>query len=253
MCASEIGFLRLICWLLPFVFPLGLSVVTLVLAAISIMSIGQLLRKQGPFIDGMYSADLALEMIGRTGNIAPIVHAAGHLPLLRNIALDSGFFIPLYVTSFTIATVLLIGIPFACGPFAFQPVAALALLLTLIGAFLDWSENSHLAIALRLNAQGDAASLAQSQNMLGKGRTRAVIKFIILGGVAGLLAIHAWLPVAATSLPEWARYVLGAAFGISALGMLICPIRPRYLEPAVAIAGFGIALLFTLHAWKMLP
>jgi len=251
MCQSESGLLKFLCWLLPFLLPLGLSAITLALGVVSLISIGRLLRKRGPFIDGLQSPDLALEMIGRDGSIAPIIHAAGHLPLLRNIALDSGVFIPLYVTSFTIATVLLIGMPFACGPFAFQPVAALALLLTLIGAALDWSENSYLASALRLNAQGDAASLAQCQNMLGQGRTRAVIKFIILGGVAGLLAIHAW--PAAAGLPELARYVLGAAFGISALGMITCPKWPRYLEPAVAIAGFGIALLFTLYAWKILP
>nr|MBL8412067.1 hypothetical protein [Dechloromonas sp.] len=253
MCQSETGFLKFLCWLLPFLLPLGLSAITLALGGVSLISIGRLLRKRGPFVDGLHSPDLALEMIGRTGSIAPIVHAAGHMPLLRNIALDSGVFIPLYVTSFTIATVLLIGMPFACGPFAFQPVAALALLLTLIGAVLDWSENSYLAGALRLNAQGDAAAQAQCQNMLGQGRTRAVIKFIILGGVAGLLAIHAWPTAATAGLPELARYVLGAAFGISALGMIACPRSPRYLEPAVAIAGFGIALLFTVHAWKILP
>lgn len=253
MCASKISFLKFLCWLLPFLLPLGLSIATLALAWMSLRSIGQLFRKRGPFIDGMHSPDLALEMIGRDGSIAPIIHAAGHLPLLRNIALDSGVFIPLYVTSFTIATVLLIGMPFACGPFAFQPVAALALLLTLIGAFLDWSENSCLVRALRLNAQGDAVSLAQRNSMLGQGRTRAVIKFILLSGVAGLLAIHAWPPEATPRAPELARYVLSAVFGISALGMIVCPKWPRYLQPAVAITGFDITLLFTLHAWKILP
>lgn len=250
MCQGETGLLNFLCWLLPFLLRLVLSLATLALAWMSFKTIGQLLRKRGPFIDGMYSADLALEMIGRTGSIAPIVQAAGRDRLQRNIALDSTVFIPLYVTSFTIATVLLIGMPFACGSLPFQPVAALAVLLTLIGALLDWSENSHLASALRLDAQGDAAALELCQERLGRGRTRAVIKFIILGGVAGLLAIHAWPPKATPGAPELARYVLVTAFGISALGMIVCPKWPRYLEPAVAITGFGISLLFWLHAWK---
>lgn len=254
MSLSEVGFLQFLCWLLPFLFPLGLSIVTLVLSGISIKSIWQLLqKKRGDFIDGLYSPDLALEMIGNKGAITPIIEAAGHLPLLRNLSLDSRVFIPLYVVAFTIATILLIGMPFACGPFTFQPPAALAWLLTLIGAFLDWSENTRLTKALRLNAQGDKASLAECQRQLGQGRMRAGIKFMILGGVAGLLALHAWLPDKTTTQPEWTQHVLGAAFCLSALGMLAGPIRPRYIEPAVAIAGFGIALLFTLHAWKIMP
>lgn len=254
MCASEISLLRIICGLLPYLFPLALSIVTLALTGISIKSIWQLFQQPHKhFVDGVHSADLALEMTGRNGDIGPIIKEAGHLPLLRNLGLDSRVFIPLYMVSFAIATVLLIGMPFACGAFAFEPLAALALLLTLLSALLDWSENACLVKALRVNAQGGETVIAERQRLLGQGRARAVIKFILLGGVAGLLAIHAWQSDTATSPPDWARHTLGAAFGTAAIGMLACPIRPRYLEPAVAIAGFGIALLFTLHAWKILP
>lgn len=252
MCQGETGLLNFLCWLLPILLRLGLGVVTLFLGLLSLLSIGRALLKRGPFIDGLHSADLALEMIGGTGSLAPIVQAASRERLLRNIALDSTVFIPLYLISFAIASILLIGMPFACGKSPFQPVAALALLLTLIGAFLDWRENSYLARALRLDAQGDAAQ-AECRIMLTKGRTRAVIKFIILGGVTGLLAIHAWPTAATSGLPELARHTLGTAFAISALGMIACPQWPRYLEPAVAVTAFGIALLFSLHAWKILP
>lgn len=254
MCVSEISMLRIICALLPYLFPLALSIVTLALAGISLKSIGQLFQQPHKhFVDGVHNTDLALQMTGRTGDIGKIVAEAGHLPLLRNLARDSRLFIPLYMIAFAIATVLLIGMPFACGAFAFQPLAAVALLLTLLGALLDWYENACLVKALRLNALGSENAVAERQRLLGLGRTFAVFKFMLLGGVAGLLAIHAWFPSAASNPPDWARHTLGVAFGAAALGMLACPIRPRYLEPAVAIAGFGIALLFTLHAWKILP
>jgi hypothetical protein len=254
MCASETGLLRAICSLLPYLFPLFLSLVTLVFAGFCLKSIGKLLSNPLPrFVDNIHSADIALQMIGSSGEIGPIVEEAGHLPLLRNLALDSQVFVPLYTTSFAISTLLLIGMPFACGAFSFHPMAALAWLLIALGALFDWSENSCLTKALRLNAQGGDNVSTERQKLLGQGRTRALVKFILLGSVAGLLAFHAGLPDATSSLPGWGRQVLAALFGTAALGMFTCPVRPRYLEPAVALAGCGITLLFTLHTWRLLP
>ena len=253
MCASDIGLLRILCSLLPYLFPVFLSIVTLAFTGVSLNAIWKLLTNPLPrFVDDIHSADLALQMTGSTGDMGPIIEEAGHLPLLRNLALDSRLFVPLYTASFAIATLLLIGMPFACGSFAFHPHAALAMLLTLLGALLDWSENSCLTRALRLNAQGGENSCSERQSLLGRARKYAVTKFLLLGGVTGLLALHAWIPDATTSLPDWGRYVLAALFGTAAVGMLTCPVRPRYLESAVAIAGCGIALLFTLHAWRLL-
>jgi hypothetical protein len=253
--ASDSPLLEFICSLLPYLLPLALGLLMLLTAINSLMCLRRLLfepAREG-VVDGIHNNDLALEMTGSSGNIGEIVEEAGHLPLLRNLERDSRVFVPLYVIAFTIAILLLIGMPFACGRFPFQPLAALALLLTGCAALFDWRENACLAKALRLNASADEKVAGERQRLLGQGRDWAVRKFLVLASVAVLLAFHAWRPDAVPGSPSWAGYPLGIAFAGAALGMFASPLRPRYLESAVAIAGFAITLLFFLHAWKGLP
>ena len=135
----------LTCGALLGLFRLALCALSLGLAWLSFCFLRRALGKvRGPFIDGLYSPDLALQMIGRDGDMTPIVRHSGHLPLLRNLALDSKVFIPLYIVAFFAAILLLAGAPFTVLAWSFNPLAGMAMLLTLLGAVLDWRENAKL-------------------------------------------------------------------------------------------------------------
>jgi len=239
----------LTCGVLLGLFRLALCALSLGLAWLSFSFLRRALRKvRGPFIDGLYSPDLALQMIGRDGDLAPIVHHSGHLPLLRNLALDSKVFIPLYIVAFFAAILLLTGTPFAGHGWAVTPLAGMAMLLTLLGAVLDWRENAKLGEALRLNAAMDGKDNDRKRWLLGQAHRQAILKFICLGCVVAMLAVYSCSPAGPARLPGSSAFALSALFALAALGMLSCPLRPRYLEPAVAIAGLAIALLFTIYA-----
>lgn len=245
-------------WALLWLLRIALLAATVALCRASYKALRQVFVT-GPFVDGLHSPDLALQMTGSGGEISEIVAQTGHLPLLRNLVLDSRIFVPLYVASFWIATILLLGPPFPCRGSAVTPWSGMVLLITFIAALLDWSENARLTEALICNAEAtsetEAARKSQiearRQCLLGQARRRAIVKFVGLGIVACVLAIHAVPPTSTARLPTWAGIGLACLLGFAALGMLASLRTARLLESAVAVAGFAIALLSAVIAWRI--
>lgn len=206
-------------------------------------------RSRGPFVDGMYIPDLALQMIGSHGDLARIVRHSGYRQLHRNLVLDALLFVPLYVLAILGATLLLVGMPLPCRALAFSPWAGAVMFLTVVAAILDWLENASLGKALRLDANGDSKNEAKKQMLLGRGHRQAIVKFVCLGIAVGVLALHAWSPTGLANLPGAAGYGLSFLFCLASLAMLVCIRFPRFLEPGTAMTGLGITLLFTICAW----
>lgn len=221
-----------------------------------ILTLGRLL-KPGDFIDGLHSPDLALQMIGSRGDIAAIVTQHGHLPLLNNLAIDSRVFVPAYVVALGLASTHQIGWPFPCGCSQLSPPAVIALLLAAWAGILDWCENDCLEQALHHNSSACSETVparrreieASRQAMLGRGKLAAILKFCTLGLVLAMLAWHAMQPRPPAPLVDWRGSVLFLLFGLASVGMLSTPFTARFLELAVALAGFGVALL-ALLAWS---
>lgn len=239
-----------LCWWLTWFLRLAMAAIALALLVVSTKSLGRAFGK-GTFGKGLNNPDLALEMLGPDGDLRKLVEHSGHLPLLRNLSLDSRLFIPAYVLALALASVLLVGLPFACGCAPFKPWSATTMLLAIVAAILDWRENACLSKALRLNADGSAEALVRRNQLLAEGRRFATLKFVILGIVLALLAWHAAFPSGLFSLPEGWRNGLVALFGLAAFGLTLGRLWPRLLEPAVAIAGLATVLLFTLFAWRI--
>jgi len=206
-------------------------------------------KSRGPFVDGMYIPDLALQMIGSHGDLATILRHSGHRQLHRNLVLDATLFVPLYVLAIFGATLLLVGMPIPCNTSAFNPWASAVMLLTVVAAILDWLENASLGKALRLDAAGDINYVARKQMLLGRGRRQAIAKFLCLGIAVGILAFHACSPTGLASLASWGRYGLLLLFCLASPAMLACPRFPRFLEPGTTMTGLGIAVLFTICVW----
>lgn len=249
MPANDLSYTSLYWWLL-WLLRLSLAGISLALLVISAKSLCRSLGG-GKFGRGLNNPDLALEMLGADGDLTKLVAHSGHLPLLRNLSVDSRVFIPAYVLTLALASVLIIGLPFACACAPFKPWSAIAILLAILAAILDLRENTCLGKALHFNADGSEAALVRRNEMLGEGRRFATLKFVTLSIVLALLSWHAILPSGLVSPPEIGRHSLGSLFGLAALGMAFGRLLPRLLEPAVAIAGFAAVLLFTLSAWRI--
>lgn len=244
MPANDLSFTSL-CWWFLWLLRLTLAGISLALLVVCARSLCRAFV-EGIFNGGLNNPDLALEMLGQDGDLKKLVEHSGHLPLLRNLSADSRVFIPAYVLALTLASVLLIGLPFACDFAPCKPLSAIAILLAILAAIFDLRENTCLGKALHSNADGSGAALVRRNELLGKGRRLATLKFVTLSIVLTLLAWHAILPSGLVSPPEIWRLSLGSLFGLAAFGMAFGRLLPRLLEPAVAIAGFATMLLFTL-------
>jgi hypothetical protein len=231
---------------------------TLVLLGLaSWMALRQLLRQlfgTAAFLEGAIdSPDLALQFVGRHADamaqLAGILKQSGHLPLLRNLVLDSRVFVPVYTASFIVAILFVIGLPFTCGRCTISLPALAAVLLTWVAAVLDWLENGAIARAIRLNGQPSAERKKHEgllMESLIQANRRSSAKFALLGIVLLMLGWHATppAPIFGLTIPTPQLFLASGAL------MLIGTVRLRLLETGIAIAGLGVVAFFFVLAWR---
>lgn len=217
----------------------------------------ELLRVPGgkDYLNGtLRSPDLALQFVGSTdqpaGELDDIARKAGYLILLRNIRLDSRFFIPTYLIALLIATWVVIGLPCACGDYAFSPWSLVTSAMVVTAAVLDWLENAALQTALRQHGAAKVPDAPPDRPaldaLLKNAYHRAGAKFLLLGAIFGMLARHAWPPHCLWPAIDPTPHLFAGAAVLLVVGRFY----RRVLEAGITLAALSLAAFFLILAWR---